>query len=290
RHNSIWRPERNWGRGIRLGAGVVQTEVVNNLAHGGIQIEGGEANIHHNLGRRLDGYFVEPTIGDLSLTDTATAAIDQGVMLNDAPYDVRGLPRNEKPDLGAWELGANEKKWIEPMRKVHARFSGVPGTFAQFGDSVTFSAAFWSPLSVPPKNMSPAVAANYQLVKSRLKPECLYQKGPLFGNHGSMTIQWARDNISKWLATLNPEVVVILFGSNDVAPRITVEEYEKAAREVVAACLANGTVVLITTAPPQSARMQKCMEFAAAIRKLASDMHVPMVDYCNEILTKRPFD
>src|SRR6185369_5168625 len=75
RHNSIWRPDRNWGRGIRLGTGVVQTEVVNNLAHGGIQLEGGEANLHHNLARRLDGYFVEPSIGDLSLTAAATAAI-----------------------------------------------------------------------------------------------------------------------------------------------------------------------------------------------------------------------
>jgi lysophospholipase L1-like esterase len=105
-----------------------------------------------------------------------------------------------------------------------------------------------------------------------------------------MTIQWARENISNWLATLNPEAAVILFGSNDVAQRMTADEYAKAAREVVAACLANGTVVLLTTAPPQSARMQKCMEFAAAIRRLASDMHVPLVDYGNEILTRRPFD
>jgi len=290
RHNSIWRPDRNWGRGIRLGTGVVQTEVVNNLAHGGIQLEGGEANLHHNLARRLDGYFVEPSIGDLSLTAAATAAIDQGVVLNETPYDVRGMPRRKQPDLGAWEFRANEKEWIEPMRKVHARFRGVPGTFAQFGDSITFSAAFWSPLSVPPKNMSPAVKASYQLVKSHLKPEGYNQKGPSFGNQGSTTIQWARENISDWLTTLNPEVAVIMFGSNDVGQRMTAEEYEKASREVVAACLANGSVVLLTTAPPQSARMQRCMEFAAAIRRIASEMQVPLVDYCHEILTRRPFD
>ncbi len=290
RHNSIWRPEQNWGRGIRLGTGVVQTEVVNNLAHGGIQIEGGEANINHNLARRIDGYFAEPSTGDLTLTAAATAAIDQGVVLNDAPYDVRGFPRKRQPDLGAWEFGANDKEWIEPMRKVHARFSGVPGSFAQFGDSITFSAAFWSPLSVQPRNMSQAVQANFQLVRSRLKPECLNQKGPSFGNQGSMTIQWARENISNWLATLNPEVAVIMFGSNDVAQRMAVEEYEKATREVVAMCLTNGTVVLLTTAPPHSARMQQCLEFAAAIRRIASDLHLPLVDYCNEILNRRPFD
>src|ERR1043165_1894881 len=117
-HNSIWRPEQNWSRGIRLGTGVVQTEVVNNLAHGGIQIEGGQANVHDNLARRIDGYFVDPSIGDLSLTAAATAAIDHGIILNEAPYDVRGWQRKKEPDLGAWEFGATENEWVEPMRKV----------------------------------------------------------------------------------------------------------------------------------------------------------------------------
>src|SRR5262249_35026372 len=157
------------------GTGVAQTEVVNNLVHGGIQVEGGEANIHHNLAKRLDGYFAEPSTEDLSLTAAASAAIDQGIILHETPYDVRGLPRQEKPDLGAWEFGANEKEWVEPMRKVHARFRGAPGTFGQFGDSITFSAAFWSPLSVPPKRMNQSVQANYQLAKSHLKPEGLNQ-------------------------------------------------------------------------------------------------------------------
>jgi len=290
RHNSVWRPDQNWGRGIRLGKGVAQTEVVNNLVHGGIQVEGGEANIHHNLARHVDGYFVEPSTGDLSLTAAATGAIDQGVILHETPYDMRGLSRKKESDLGAWEFGVKENEWVEPMRKVHARFRGAAGTLAQFGDSITFSAAFWLPLSVQPKNMNPAVQATYQLAKTRLKPECLNQKGPSFGNQGSMTIQWARENITNWLANLNPEAAVIMFGSNDVAQRMTAEEYEKATREVVAACLANGTVVLLTTAPPQSARMQKCHEFAAVIRRLASDMHVPLIDYCHEILTRRPFD
>lgn len=289
RHNSIWRPEQNWSRGIRLGTGTVQTEVVNNLVHGGIQVDGGEANIHHNLAKRVAGYFVEPAMGDLALTAAATAAIDQAVVLNEAPCDVRGLPRNHEPDLGAWEYDARALEWVAPMRKVHARFTGAPGTLAQFGDSITFSAAFWSPLSIQPKHTSPAVEAAYQLVKKHLKPESLNQKGPSFGNQGSMTIRWARENVSNWLATLNPEAAVILFGSNDVG-QMAAEEYEKATREVVAACLANGTVVLLTTAPPQRARMQKCMEFAAVIRRIASEAHLPLVDYGNEILRRRPFD
>src|SRR6185503_2572009 len=135
RHNSIWRPERNWGRGIRLGAGVVQTEVVNNLVHGGIQIEGGEVNSHHNLARQIDGYFVDPSIGDLSLTAAATGAIGQGVILNDAPYDVRGLPRKKVPDLGAWEFGAKvleqDPRMVAPPNAVRGRLPDIAPTPAR---------------------------------------------------------------------------------------------------------------------------------------------------------------
>ncbi len=288
-HNSIWRPEENWRRGIRIGTGTVQSEVVNNLVHGGIQIEGGQAETNHNLAERLDGYFVDPSSGNLALTSRAKGAIDQGVVLAEVPRDVRGLPRSGAPDLGAWEFGAEKKDWVEPMKKVHARFTGKPGTCAQFGDSITLSGAFWSPLNAEPKNMSPAVEADYRLVKSHLKPEWLNQKGPSFGNQGSMTIQWARENVSSWLAKLNPEVAVIMFGSNDVG-QMNAREYEKTTREVVAACLTNGTVVILTTAPPQTGRMEKCMDFAAAIRRIAKDGKIPLIDYCDEILQRRAND
>ena len=288
-HNSIWRPEQNWGRGIRVGTGTVRSEVVNNLVHGGIQIEGGQAELNHNLAARLDRYFVDPASGNLALTVAATGAIDKGVVLPEVPRDIKGAPRKNAPDHGAWEYGKDKEAWVEPMRKVHARFNGTPGTFAQFGDSITYSGAFWSPFAAKPKNMSPAAAEAYQLVKTHLKPECLSQKGPSFGNQGSTTIRWAQDNVSDWLANLNPEVAVIMFGSNDVA-KMEAKEYEEAVREVVAACLTNGTIVLLTTAPLQTSRMGKCLEFTGAVQKIASDMNVPLIDYCGEILKRRPND
>ena len=35
--------------------------------------------------------------------------------------------------------------WVPAMRAVHAQFKGKPGTFAQFGDSISVSMAFWTP-------------------------------------------------------------------------------------------------------------------------------------------------
>src|SRR5262249_579577 len=33
--------------------------------------------------------------------------------------------------------------WVGRMKKVHARFTGKPGTLTLFGDSITISMAFW---------------------------------------------------------------------------------------------------------------------------------------------------
>ena len=103
-HNTIWRPEQNWRRGIRVGTGTAHTELANNLVHGEILFEGGEAQPSHNLTGRLDGYFVDPMSGNLALTPEATRAIDQGEPDPEATEDIGGRPRVGRPDLGAWEL------------------------------------------------------------------------------------------------------------------------------------------------------------------------------------------
>jgi hypothetical protein len=102
-HNSIWRPERNWSRGIRVGTGTTQTDIANNLVHGEIRLEGGQAELRDNLAGRLDGYFVDASSGNLMLTSSATNAIDRGLTLTEVKEDIRLRPRTTRPDLGAWE-------------------------------------------------------------------------------------------------------------------------------------------------------------------------------------------
>jgi len=106
-NNSIWRPEQNWARGIRIGAGTSNADIVNNLVHGQIRFDGGQAQLRQNLTGRLDAYFAEPASGDLSLTEVATGAIDQGVSLPEVGEDIRRRPRSGRPDIGAWEFDDN---------------------------------------------------------------------------------------------------------------------------------------------------------------------------------------
>ncbi len=108
-NNTIWRPERNWSRGIRVGTGTSHSEIVNNLVHGEIQLEGGEAELRQNLARRLDGYFVDPAAGNLALTSGATEAIAHGAPLAEIIDDIGGRPRPGRPDLGAWQSDREKK-------------------------------------------------------------------------------------------------------------------------------------------------------------------------------------
>src|SRR5262249_41368892 len=52
----------------------------------------------------------------------------------------------------------------------------------------------------------------------------------------------------------------------------------------------NGTVVILTTPPPRSGLLEKSRQFAAAVRRVARDKQVPLIDYHAEILKRRPDD
>jgi lysophospholipase L1-like esterase len=80
-----------------------------------------------------------------------------------------------------------------------------------------------------------------------------------------------------------------MFGSNDVG-QLPVAEYETKTREVVRRCLANGTIVILSTMPARSGRMEQAKEFAEAARRIAREEHLPLVDYFAEILKRRPDD
>lgn len=176
------------------------------------------------------------------------------------------------------------------MKLVHARFTGTRGTFAQFGDSISFSMAFWAPLKSEAKNLDTEASQAHALVRRYMKPECWGKwKGAKFGNEGSTTIRWALENLDTWLGTLNPEVAVILFGSNDVR-QMEATEFESKARRVTQRCLTNGTIVLLTTMPPRSGQLARSKQFAAVARRLARELEVPLVDYSAQILQRRPED
>lgn len=180
--------------------------------------------------------------------------------------------------------------WAVAMANVHARFRGRPGTFAHFGDSITESLAFWTPLKSVRNNAPPEMEQAFRRVDAYLRPECWRDwKGPDFGNQGGQTIGWADRNVTAWLRKLDPEVALVMFGSNDLR-EVAVEQYRAQLRSVVRKCLDHGTVVILSTIPPRHGLEGKAAAYADAARQVARELAVPLVDYHAEILKRRPND
>ena len=180
--------------------------------------------------------------------------------------------------------------WVEPMRRVHARFKGQPKTLAHFGDSITVTMAYWAPLEHLGKDVPKEMQRPLATVQDYMAPQCWRTwKGPEYGSDGGQTIRWAHENIGGWLDKLRPEAAVIMFGTNDLGG-IELEEYDAKTRQVVSACLERGTVPILSTIPPRHGFDEKAAVFAAAVRAIADDMHVPLIDYQAEVLARRPDD
>ena len=180
--------------------------------------------------------------------------------------------------------------WIEPMKEVHAKFTGKPGTLALFGDSITDTKAFWAPLAYAPKDLPPDIAGPLDVVKKHMLDDCWGKwRGGAYGNESGQTAKWAASNVDKWLKKLNPECAVILFGTNDIT-RSDVKAFDKQMRAVVEKCLKNGTVVILTTVPPRAGQEDKAKTFAEATRAIATGFKLPLIDYHAEVLKRRPDD
>jgi hypothetical protein len=185
---------------------------------------------------------------------------------------------------------ATQPAWVEPMRQVHAKFTGRRGTFAQFGDSITVTMAFWAPLQFEPKGLDADGAKDLKLVRDYMDKACWREwKGPKFGSEGGMTVRWAADNVDRWIKDLNPETALIMFGTNDLNG-VPLEEYTRLTREVVGKCLKNGTVAILSTIPPRSGKLEQARRYADAVRTIGRETNVPVEDYFEEVLRRRPDD
>jgi lysophospholipase L1-like esterase len=184
--------------------------------------------------------------------------------------------------------------WVEPMRQVHKRFRGTPGTLAQYGDSITVTMAFLAPHAyaerIEPKNCPAEVRKQLDLIQSYANRKLWIQwKGGEYGNTGMMMSDWLLRNVDQWQKKLQPEAAVILFGTNDIG-RIMPPEYTENMAAALRRMMADGTVPMLTTVPPKSGADQMVHDLYLAALTIARELKVPVIDYYGQILARRPDD
>ena len=190
-----------------------------------------------------------------------------------------------------------EEYWVEPMKKARAKFTGQAGTVAQFGDSITITMAFFVPLDADIKNLPADLKAAHDWMRGYVQARCWrVWKGAEYGNEGGTTTAWGLQNMDGWLKKLNPEVALVMWGTNDTYRGPHPPKYTENLRAIVDKCLANGTVPILYTIPPTGnqtnnpKQTQHIESFVAAARAVAAEKKIPLVDFYKEMMTRQPTD
>ncbi len=178
------------------------------------------------------------------------------------------------------------------MREVHAGFERQEGYVAQFGDSITYSMAFWSPMSWddPGKYLTaddglpkaPTKAAWKDTIKGAR------DKGTEFANYSGWTVGDLLSAVDAVLAREKPETALIMIGTNDIADGKVPETYRADLEKVIAKCLAAHCVPILNTIPPRRDREQAVEAINTIIREVATDQKTPLADYHAACLRLRP--
>jgi lysophospholipase L1-like esterase len=190
---------------------------------------------------------------------------------------------------------ADAPGWTEAMKTVHAKFKGKPGAVACYGDSITVTMAFFTPMLYELKDLTPDLATAQETMKKYVQPQCWRDwKEAENGNASGTESQWGADGIGGWLKKQNPEIAFIMWGTNDSKHGPAGPAYKANMAKVVDACLANGTIPVLYTIPPRGdqagdKKLTELMEgYVKIVRELAAEKKIPLIDFYKEIMDRQP--
>jgi len=190
--------------------------------------------------------------------------------------------------------GVQPKEVIEAMRAVHRGFQGQQGYVAQFGDSITYSMAFWTPIGWdnPDRFLThddglPKAPKN---TRWRDYVKGTKDKGPKYANYSGWTVGQLNKAVDGVLARDEPEMAIIMIGTNDIAGGKLPASYRDGLEQVVQKCLDAHCVPILNTIPPRRGRHEAVAAANECIRNVATEMRVPLADFHAECVRLRPDD
>jgi hypothetical protein len=163
---------------------------------------------------------------------------------------------------------------------------------AQFGDSITHSMAFWSPLGwdYPDKYLVRDDGLPKTPPNARWRDVILgtRDKGSEFANDSGWRVGQLMEAVDGVLARQQAEIALIMIGTNDITGNEVPPEYARQLELVVEKCLAAGCIPILNTIPPRRDHEEAVALANQQIRDVAKRRQVPLVDYHAECLARRP--
>ena len=209
----------------------------------------------------------------------------------------RGQEPPAKPLAEGWDYAA-------PMKKVAAKFRGNEGVVIHVGGSMTIANPYgtWARTGKGKTRDDEAIlkwmhtdkkdkSDGWWLCRTEVVPyrahtaESGLKAAMLFagGKRGLPTL-------GKMLDEYKPRIVTIECGIYDVEDGVALDAYRKDMGKALDLILAQGAIPLPNTIPPFKAQLEKTKQFNDALRTLAKEREIPIIDLEREILTRRPDD
>ena len=181
--------------------------------------------------------------------------------------------------------------WVA-MRKVHERFKGQVGYVAQFGDSITYSMAFWSAMGWddPQRYLTQDDALPKRPGRMRWRDylKGARDKGPKHANYSGWQVGQLLKSMDAVIERDKPEAAIVMIGTNDVSGGRVPEHYRERLEQVVRKCMAVGCVPILNTIPPRRGREAAVAEANGIVREVAKNLKVPLGDFHSECIRRRP--
>jgi hypothetical protein len=205
--------------------------------------------------------------------------------------------KGEAPLAEGWDYAG-------PMKKVAARFRGEEGVVLHVGGSMTIANPYgtWARTG---KGKTPEDEAvlKWMHTEARDKTDgwwlCRNEVVPYRAHSAESGLQVAMlfaggkrglPTLEKMLATYRPRMVTLEVGIYDVEENVPLDAYRKDMGKALDLILEQVAIPILNTIPPFQAQLERSKRFNEALRELAKERGIPVLDLEREILTRRPGD
>jgi hypothetical protein len=201
---------------------------------------------------------------------------------------------------------AAQEDWdyAPPMKKTAAAFRGQEGVVIHVGGSMTIANPYttWARSGKGKTPEDQAILQWMHLDKKdktdgwwlcRTEVEHYRAYTSESGLKSAMLLDGGKrglPTLEKLLDEYKPRMVTIECGIYDVEDGVSLDDYRKNMGKALDLILARGAIPIPNTIPPFKAQLDRTRQFNDALRALAKERGVPVIDLEREILKRRPDD
>ena len=211
-------------------------------------------------------------------------------------FSLHAVRADETPLPQEWD-------YAPAMAKVAARFNGTPGVVLHIGDSITYSSPYgqWA-------RGGAGQTANDKAVLKWMRagahddtdgwhlarfdhPDGGRSHTACSGIRADEILAGGKRNmppLTEILRRYRPQVVVLMLGTNDANAKRPAGAFRADMEKATSLILSRDAICVLSTIPPHPGQPELARAYNEALRRLARELSLPLIDYEREILKRRP--